>query len=317
MAYEISRLPRDDGTSIALYTWPRPAGPIRAAVQIAHGLAEHAGRYDRFAQVLTRAGYAVFASDHRGHGQTVASEHDLGHFADRDGFTRVVEDLYAVNRHVAAVLPHVGRVLFAHSFGSFAVQDYLATHGDSVVAVALSGTDAGRRFLARLGHLVARFERRRRGPRSTSALLQQLSFGSFNEPFAPTRTEFDWLSRDAAEVDKYVHDPRCGFATTTQSFVDLTAGLVRINGRAHRARVPKDLPIYVFAGAEDPVGRNGRGPSTLVAAYGRAGLRHVTLRLYPGARHETLNETNRSEVTSDLLDWLAANVPKPAAPPGA
>lgn len=310
MGYEISRLARDDGTAIALYTWPRPAQPPRAAVQIAHGLAEHAARYDRFAQVLTRAGYAVFASDHRGHGQTAPTDGDLGHFADRDGFARVVEDLYAVNRHIATALPGVDRVLFAHSFGSFVVQDYLATHGDSVSAVVLSGTDAGRRFLARLGNLVARLERWRRGARSTSPLLQRLSFGDFNKAFAPARTEFDWLSRDATEVDKYVQDARCGFASTTQSFVDLTAALVRINGRAHRDRVPKELPIYVFAGTDDPVGRGGRGPTALAAAYQRAGLRHVTLRLYPGARHETLNETNRNEVMGDLLDWLAVHVPK-------
>jgi alpha-beta hydrolase superfamily lysophospholipase len=314
MSFTMTRLNRHDGTSIALYQWPAPVGPIRAAVQIAHGLAEHAGRYDRLAQALTRAGYAVFASDHRGHGKTAEHPSDLGYFADRDGFTRVLEDVYAVNRHIAGLLPNVPRVLFGHSFGSFVAQAYLFTYGDSVSAVVLSGTNSGGSLLARLGNGVARIEKLRLGGHKTSKLLQALTFGSFNKSFAPTRTEFDWLSRDPVEVDKYIADPLCGFDTTIQGFIDLTDGLVSIEQHARHAQIPKNLPIYLFAGETDPVGQAGKGPRALAAAYERAGLRRVNLRMYPEARHETLNETNRDEVTSDLLAWLDANVTKQLSP---
>jgi alpha-beta hydrolase superfamily lysophospholipase len=302
--FSMQRLARSDGGSVALYTWPRPTQPIKAAVQIAHGLAEHAARYDRLAQALTQAGYAVFASDHRGHGKTVLQAGDYGHFADSDGFGRVVADLYAVNQHIAAELPDVPRVLFGHSFGSFAAQSYLGAHGDSIVAAVLSGTNSGSATLARAGSVVARVEKLRVGARNRSALLQKLSFGAYNKAFEPTRTEFDWLSRDPVEVDKYIDDPLCGFDITTQSWNDLLQALVANDEPALWARIPKQLPIYLFAGDVDPVGRAGRGPRALAEAYTKAGLLRVTLKLYPGGRHEMLNEINREEVTTDLIAWL-------------
>jgi len=311
--FSMEQLLRDDGSSVALYRWPAPTQPIKAAVQIAHGLAEHAARYDRLAEALTRAGYAVFANDHRGHGHTAQRPTDYGHLADRDGFQRVVEDLYAVNRYIAAQLPDIPRVLMGHSFGSFATQQYLATYGDSIVAAVLSGTNSGVAKLVRGGVAVASLERLRVGRRNRSELLQQLSFGSYNRAFEPTRTEFDWLSRDAAEVDKYVADPLCGFPMTTQTWNDLMRGLIQIEAPALQARVPKHLPVYIFAGDTDPVGRAGKGPRKLAESYARAGLTRVTLKLYPGGRHEMLNEINREEVTSDLIGWLNANVTPAAA----
>lgn len=310
--FSIQRLARGDGSSIALYTWPAPP-VIKAAVQLVHGLAEHAGRYDRFAQGLTRAGYAVFGSDHRGHGQTARGPQELGYFADEAGFARVVDDVYAVNRYIAAQLPKVPRVLFAHSFGSFAAQAYLGQHGDSIAAAVLSGSNTGDGKLAYLGRTVAAAERFRLGPTGRSPILQALSFGSYNKAFAPTRTDNDWLSRDAAEVDKYTADPLCGFAITTQGWADLFQGLIEIEKPALIARIPKTLPIYVFAGERDPVGHAGRGPRKLARVYQRAGLAHVTLKLYPEARHELLNETNRDEVVADLIAWLDQQVTPAAA----
>lgn len=310
--FSIQRLARDDGASIALYTWPLPTQPIKAAVQIAHGLAEHAARYDRLADALVRAGYAVFASDHRGHGQTAQSPSELGHLPRPHGFQRVVDDLYAVNRRIAAEHPNVPRVLFGHSFGSFAAQQYLGTYGDSLAGAVLSGSNTGVGALAKVGVLVASVERFRLGSAKTSALLQQMSFGSYNKAFAPTRTESDWLSRDAAEVDKYVADPLCGFAATTETWNELLRALIRIEAPSFQARVPKSLPIYLFAGDLDPVGQAGRGPTKLARAYTRAGLKDVTLKLYPGARHETLNEINRDEVTADMITWLDGHVAQAA-----
>lgn len=301
--FTIERIEREAGTSLAFYVWPLPAQPIKAVVQIAHGLAEHAGRYDRLAQELIQAGYAVYASDHRGHGMTARSPLDYGHFADRDGFAKVLADMHAVNRRIAERHPELRRVLFAHSFGSFVAQHYLAAHGDTIAAAVLSGTDYGSGPLLRAALGVIAVERLRVGPRNRSALLQKLTFGGYNKAFAPARTEFDWLTRDAAEVDKYMADPLCGFPVTTQAWQDLIRGLTQLEDPALHGRIPKQLPIYLFAGALDPVGRAGQGPRMLARAYERAGLR-VTLELYPGGRHEMVNEVNRAEVTQDLIAWL-------------
>jgi alpha-beta hydrolase superfamily lysophospholipase len=306
--FTVSRLPRPDGTSVAVYKWPAPDAPSKAVVQIVHGLAEHAARYDRLAKALTQAGYAVYASDHRGHGQTSTGPRELGHFADRDGFERIVEDVYAVNRQIVAEQPGRPVVLLGHSFGSFITQRYLALHGDSIQAAVISGTTAGAAALLKVALGIAKMERLRLGARSTSTLLQKLTFGGYNNAFKPTKTEFDWLSRDVEEVAKYVADPLCGFAVTTQSWVDLLSGMIANEDSALRARVPKHLPIYIVSGAVDPTGRASQGPKALAAAYESAGLDQVTLRLYPDGRHELLNETNRNEVTSDLIAWLDAHI---------
>jgi alpha-beta hydrolase superfamily lysophospholipase len=302
--FQIGRLERGDGTSLAVYSWPEPAGPVKAVVQIAHGLAEHAGRYDRLAQALTQAGYQVYASDHRGHGQTPRAPADYGHFADSDGFERVVDDVYAVNRHLVSLRPGLPVVLLGHSFGSFVTQRYLGLYGDSLAAAVLSGTASGAAPLLRVAIGIARIERLRLGARNKSALLQKLTFGGYNNAFRPTQTDFDWLSRDAAEVAKYIADPLCGFDVTTQSWYDLLSGMLGNEDAALRARIPKGLPIYIMSGAADPTGRAGEGPKVLAKAYQTAGQERVTLRLYPGARHELLNEANRDEVTAELIRWL-------------
>jgi alpha-beta hydrolase superfamily lysophospholipase len=305
--FTIERLARDDGTSIAFYRWPVPPEPVRAAVQIVHGIGEYAARYDRFAQALLAAGYAVFASDHRGHGHTVQRPEDLGHLGDSGAFERVLEDVYAVNQHIAALLPDVPRVVFGHSFGSFVTQRYVSKYGNSIAAAVLSGTDWGN-SVAYLGLGVAKLERLRLGASKPSALLQRLIFGEYNRAFRPTNSPSAWLTRDEAEVQKYDDDPLCGFALTTQTWSELLAGLISIDKKSVLNQIPPHLPIYLLAGDRDPVGRSGRGPRALAQAYAKAGLTHVTLKLYPEGRHESLNEINRDEVTADVIRWLDANV---------
>jgi len=305
--FTIERLAREDSESIAFYRWPVPPAPVRAAVQIVHGIGEYAARYDRFAQALLGAGYAVFASDHRGHGHTVQRSQDLGHLGD-GGFERVLDDVYAVNQRIASLLPDVPRVVLGHSFGSFVTQRYLGKYGDSIAAAALSGTDWGNSVLVRLGLGVAKLERLRLGARNPSALMQFLSFGSYNRAFQPTNSPSAWLSRDETEVKKYDDDPLCGFPLTSQTWCELMAGLVSLENQSVLKQIPRHLPLYLFAGDQDPVGRAGRGPRALAQAYAKAGLTHVTLKLYPGGRHEMLNELNRDEVTADVIRWLDGNV---------
>lgn len=295
-------LPARDGASLHVHRW-LPDGEVRAIVQIAHGMAEHGARYGRFAEALTAAGYAVYADDHRGHGKTT-SDADLGHFGDEDGWALVVSDLRALTAHARAAHPGVKLVFFGHSMGSFFLQWLLQKHGAELDAAILSGSNAPGSILERLGGGVARLERARTGKRGKSALLNFLSFGSFNDAFKPARTDFDWLSRDPAEVDAYIADPRCGHLCTNQLWVDLLGGLhgIALGGFGN---LRKDLPLYLFAGDRDPVSKGGKGVRELHDRFKSAGLTDVSLRLYADGRHEMLNETNRDEVTADVLKFLA------------
>jgi alpha-beta hydrolase superfamily lysophospholipase len=289
----------DDGQTLLARRW-LPEGRPRAALQIAHGLAEHSARYARLAAALNAAGYAVYASDHRGHGPGAAPA-DLGHFADEGGWGKVVGDLWTMNRLIAKEHPGVPIVFLGHSLGSFLGQDFVSRHSDALAGAVYSGSSGKPPAIATLGRLIARAERLRLGKRGKSQLLGQMWFGAYNKPFAPARTEFDWLSRDDKEVDAYVADPLCGFPLTTQIAIDVLDALPSLSTPQSLAPIRKDLPIYVFSGERDPVGANIQG---LIADLRGAGFTKLTTRIYPGARHETLNELNRDEVTRDLISWL-------------
>jgi len=295
----------DDGQRFLARRW-LPAGRPRAIVQIAHGLAEHSVRYARLAAALNAAGYGAYAADLRGHGPKAAAA-DLGHFADEDGWAKCVGDLWTLNRQIAAEQPGVRIVFLGHSLGSFLGRQFVAEHSEALAGAAYSGSNGKPPAIATLGRLFARIERLRLGRRGKSKLLVRMWFGEYNKPFEPARTDFDWLSRDPKEVDTYVADPLCGFPFTTQLAIDVLDALPFLSSPASLAPVRKDLPIYVFSGERDPVGANIEG---LVDALKSAGFTKLTTRLYPGARHETLNEMNRDEVTRDLIAWLDGIVGK-------
>jgi alpha-beta hydrolase superfamily lysophospholipase len=294
----------DDGQSILARRW-LPEEGHRGVVQIAHGLTEHSARYARLAAALNAAGYAVYASDHRGHGPKAAAA-DLGHFADEGGWDKVVGDLWALNRRIAAEQPGRPIIFLGHSLGSFLGRGFIAQHSDALAGAVLSGSSGKPPAIATLGRLIAREERLRLGKRGKSQLLIQMWFGDFNKPFKPARTAFDWLSRDEKEVDAFVADPLCGFPFTTQLAIDVLDALPRVTSRQSLAPIRKDMPIYVFSGERDPVGANIQG---LIGDLEAGGFTRLTTRIYPGARHETLNETNRDEVTRDLIAWLDGVAP--------
>ena len=295
----------DDGQSLLARRW-LPEGRPRAIVQIAHGLTEHSRRYARLAAALNAAGYGVYVADMRGHGPSAPAA-DLGHFADEGGWDKVVGDLWTLNRLIAAEQPGAPIVFLGHSLGSFLGRGFIAEHSDALAGAALSGSSGKPPAIATLGRLIARAERLRVGKRGKSDPIFAMWFGDFNKPFRPARTAFDWLSRDEREVDAYVADPLCGFPFTTQLAIDVLDALPRVTGRENLTAIRKDLPIYVFSGERDPVGANIKG---LIADLKAAGFTRLTNRIYAGARHETLNETNRDEVTRDLIAWLDGVVGK-------
>ena len=290
-----------DGATLFVRGWV--IDEPKAIVQVIHGMAEHGARYARLAQALAEAGYCTYAHDHRGHGRSIPEGGQPGHKADSDGWNRIVEDTHGVNREISKRHRGVPIIALGHSMGSFVLQQLLFEHPRDMIAAALSASNGKPPPIAALGKVVARLERLRLGKRSPSPILQKLTFEDYNKAFAPTRTEFDWLSRDPAEVDKYVADPLLGFPVTTQVWIDMLAGLDRIAKPSNVAKVPKGMPIYLFAGDRDPVGNFGKGMKNLYDAYKRAAVFDVRLKLYREGRHEMLNEINRDEVTADFIAW--------------
>lgn len=268
---------------------------------IAHGMGEHALRYRRLAERLTAAGFSVLAHDQRGHGKSLVPGAKLGHMADEDSWNRAVGDLLGLVKHHAAQHPGLPQILFGHSMGSFMVQQALYQEPGCVDGAILSASNGKPPALAQAGRALARVERLRLGKRRPSALLNKMSFGEFNKRFEPARTPFDWLSRDPAEVDAYIEDPLCGFDISVQSWVDMLDALPRLTRPENLRKIPNTLPLWLFAGSDDPVGDFGEGVRRLYDSYQGAGLTDVTLTLYEGGRHEMLNETNRDEVEADVL----------------
>ena len=303
MREEARTLAETAGSDIHLYVWHPDEGADNGdAVQMVHGLCEHAARYRRLAGSLTEAGYLVVAHDQRGHGRT-AERGIPGHFADEAGWDLVIEDVERVRQKAKALRPDGRLILLGHSMGSYVAQSYVLRNPQSVDALVLSGSTFASRAQLRLFRIVAAIEKLRLGSTGRSKLLDKLSFGAFNKEFEPARTDFDWLSRDEAEVDAYVTDPLCGGQSTNELWRDLTGGLLDISSVPALRRLPASLPVYILGGEKDPVGGE-KGLTRLYDAYREAGLAGTRLQLYPEGRHEMFNETNRDEVTTDLLDWL-------------
>ena len=294
-------LTANDHSRLYVNQW-LPEAPPKALIMVSHGMAEHGGRYVRLAEALCGTGYGVFALDQRGHGRT-ADEGTLGLFAEQDGWNKVVGDLASLNQHIGQQLPGVPIILLGHSMGSYIAQAYLLHHSASLNGAILSGSNFQPVALYRAARLIARAERLRQGLRGRSALIECLSFGSFNQAFKPNRTAFDWLSRDPDEVDRYRHDPLCGFRCTNQLWIDLLGGLQQISKASNLAQIDPGLPILVIGGECDPVSE-GKRLKRLAHALREAGCQNLQLNIYPQARHEVFNETNRDEVTADVLKWL-------------
>jgi alpha-beta hydrolase superfamily lysophospholipase len=287
----------------------RPDAAPRGAVQIVHGMAEHGGRYARLAAALAARGFAVYAHDLPGHGPHAQAR---GHFADRRGWRVAIASIREVQRVVQREQAGKPLFLLGHRMGSFLVQHFIADSGNTLAGAVLSATSGDFGRLRGVGLALIRAEALMYGRRHPSALGEALSFRAFNLKFRPARTPFDWLSRDAAEVDAYAADPHCGFRCSSGLWIDLLAAVEHLTQVNRLQRIPKTLPVLMIAGAEDPVSKGARGLRALRQHYVRVGLRDVTVKVYPGARHELFNDTCRDEVTADLLEWLESRLPAPA-----
>ncbi len=299
-----------DGSAIFTNKWlPDNSDTIKAIVQISHGMAEHSDRYMRFAEFLTANNFAVYANDHRGHGKTAGEVENLGYFADTKGWDLVVEDMKTLTNIIHENHPKLPVLLFGHSMGSLLFREYIFSYSQEINGVILSGTAGDPGLLGNVGIVVSKMECLLRGKKSKSTLLDKLSFGNFNTAFKPNRTAFDWLSRDTKEVDKYIEDSYCGSIFTAGFFNDMLRGIKNINKFSNIQKIPKNLPVYFLSGAKDPVGENTKGVLKVVNIFKKAGLTDVSFKFYEEGRHEMLNEINREEVFSDILEWLKFHIP--------
>ena len=282
-----------DGVEISYRKWLQ-SGDAKAIVQIAHGASEHSARYARFAEFLAARGYAVYADDHRGHGLT-AKVTGVGKGGPR-GWQGMVDDLAELAAIARKDVPGVPLILFGHSMGSFLSQRFIQQRGSEIDGVVLSGSSGGLTALP-----------------ETIALLSDMPadepapiFAALNAGFEPARTPFDWLSRDQAEVDKYIADPMCGdSAPLTMGFVvDMMRDGLDTWQPENEKKVPSDLPVLLITGEADPVSENAKTVRELEERYRANGVKDITGLYYPDARHELLNETNRDAVQADVVAWL-------------
>jgi alpha-beta hydrolase superfamily lysophospholipase len=283
MAESTFTLPGHGDVALFVRYWPA-SGATRAVVQISHGMGEHSRRYARLAAALGAAGFDVYAHDHRGHGRSVGSPDEFGHFGP-DGWNALVADLATVGDTIDARSGGAPRVLLGHSMGSFALQQYLLDHSADITAAVLTGTSAVDAIFGRL---------------DPDASLDRMPE---NESFEG-RTDFDWLSRDPDEVDRYIADPACGFSADADALGDMAAAAMRpVDADALRG-IRADLPILLMSGSADPLSGAMALVELVAQRYRDAGVRDVTVIGYQDARHEVFNETNRDDVTADLIVWL-------------
>lgn len=270
-----------------------------AALVIAHGMAEHSGRYAALARWLADRKVAVFTYDHRGHGHHCPAD-DLGHYADEQGWQKVISDLASV---VNLARGHAGDsplALLGHSMGSFIAQSYVQSHGDRIDLLILSATNRIHKPQLQASRALISGIAACHGRRHRSNTVATMTFGKFNRQFRPNRTDADWLSRDEEQVDRYLNDPLCGFQCTTGLWLDFIGGMLALEPRTWR----QDLPIRMISGDCDAVGEMGKGVRLHQQALTKAGIKDVTLQLFPGGRHEMFNETNAEEVWDALFNTL-------------
>lgn len=293
----------NDGTMIHAWRWTptEKTNEVRGIIQIAHGMAEHILRYDHFARFLTQHGFVVYGNNHRGHGKEAKIK---GFFSEENGFAKVVDDMRQLTNIIQQQYNDIPVFIFGHSMGSFLTRRYMQLHGINIAGVILSGTAGKQGLLGRIGLWMANRERNKHGATALSPRMNELIFGSYNKKFKPNRTEFDFLSRDERAVDAYVADEQCGFVCTTSFYVDLISGMRTINKANKMMETPLRLPIFMIAGDMDPVGNYGKGVKQLHRMYETLKFRDLSIKLYDGARHELLHETNKEEVYNDILHWL-------------
>ena len=307
---EFTFLSTDGKTQLHGMRWEPEGRSVRAVLQICHGVAEHIARYDAFARYLNELGIAVVGHDHLGHGRSLPEGGTPVYFGEGSTWHTVVDDIYVLHQRIRLWYPDVPLCIMGHSMGSFLTRTYLIRYPGTVKAAIIMGTGWQPKAVVAGGLAVARATAAVVGESGTSDLVTQLAFGAYNKQFAPNRTSCDWLSADTDNVDAYMADPLCGADATVGLFRQMLHGIAFNQNPKNLARMDSSLPVLLISGDRDPVGDMGKGVRRTADAFRKAGLSDVTLKLYPGLRHEILNEgPMRQTVYEDIWHWLEPHLP--------
>ena len=301
-------LSTDGKTSVSYKIWaPDGDAAVKGVLQISHGMCEYVGRYEDFALYLVSLGWVVAGNDHLGHGDTAASDEDLGYFAEKDGYKLLVDDVHTLTGILKEKYPDVPFVLMGHSMGSFIARLYLASYAEELDAAIIMGT-GGTKNPTGLGMALASFIAMFNGDRYRSELLKKIAFSGYLKKCGKNAHPASWITKDEERLRKYADDPKCTYTFTVSGYHDLFDMISRVSTEEWAKMIPTDLPILLISGADDPVGDYGKGVGQVAALLTGAGNSKLTVKLVAGDRHEVLNETDRDEVYAYVSGWLDENV---------
>ena len=296
----------DSKNNLNVIIWETEKEPI-GVLQIVHGMAEYIDRYDNFAKYMTEHGFNVIGHDHLGHGHSVSDERDYGFFAEENGDKIIIEDMHSVTQYAREKWEELPNFILGHSMGSFCLRQYLTKYSNDVFGAIIMGTGWIPSAAALLGKTIATNTCKSKGSHTVNPLLIKLTLEPYNKPFAPARTNCDWLSRDEKQVDLYVNDKLCGFDFTAGAYKDFFTVLEKIAKNRQLIGMRKSLPILITSGSVDPVGGK-KACEKLNAQYKRCGIDDVTLKLWENDRHEILNELDKSDVYRYIYNWLKSSI---------
>ncbi|MGN0431281.1 MAG: alpha/beta fold hydrolase [Lachnospiraceae bacterium] len=295
---------RDNVSKIHAVRWMPDTGNVVAVVQVIHGMAEYAQRYEELARFLTERNIVVTGDDHLGHGRSVPEGGVQGYFCEQDPATVVVRDVHRLKKITQEMYPGVPYFILGHSMGSFILRNYMCRYGTGIDGALILGSGVQAGIVLACAKALTSFEKLRKGSRKESRLIDKIAFGSYNKLIENPETAFDWLTRDKKKVAEYIADKDCGFTFTVNGFQTLFTLISGAQKRKNLEKIPDTLPVFVASGDKDPVGNYGKGVKKVYRLLKEAGLQDITLKLYEGGRHELLNEINRSQVMDDIEKWL-------------
>lgn len=308
---------RDGESRIHAVKWIPDKDPV-CILQIIHGMAEYAERYDRFACKLAKEGILVTGEDHLGHGKSIYSKtdvnqsdsgkHPLGYFCHHDPATVVVRDAHRLKKTIQEQYPGIPYLILGHSMGSFILRNYICRYGSGIDGAIIMGTGMQPAGMVKFAKGLVKFLTVFCGERHVSRLVDKAAFGSNNKRIEAPKTKMDWLSSDEKEVQKYVNDPLCGFTFTLNGFYTLFELINRLYQTEELKKMPAELPVLFVSGKEDPIGDYGEAVCKVAESFQTLGMQHIECRIYPGMRHELLNEIGRETVDADILTWVKRTI---------
>ena len=291
-------------TEIHALEW-KPESEVKWILQISHGMVEYINRYDRFARFLCDKGVYVVGNDHLGHGKSVQAPSELGYFAPKGGNEILLEDMNTLRVKTMKKYPQVPYFLLGHSMGSTLARQYLLTQGRCLSGMILTGLVADRPdILLRTGQILCRVIGKLKGDHYRSKLVNNMAFGGYNKTYKKPKTRADWVTSDPQKLEEYINDPLCSFMFTVSAYDAVFEGVRLLKNKDDEKLLPKNVPILLSSGEQDPVGDFGRGVRKIWEDYYQSDMEDVRLKLYKGDRHEILNEVNYQEVYEDLAHWM-------------